>query len=182
MAKRYTKKESQLIEKAIAFLVVEYTKSGFNEKPVIFHSLRVACRLVEAGSPAATVAAAVLHDLLEDSHVTAKQMQKSFGKKITDLVSVVSFKPQIQNKTKQYQEMFKRTQAGGPEALIIKCADILDNSDYYILGNNQAAEQLLMDKLKYFLQIAELQLRKTSLFQDLKKRYQMLLAQMEQLN
>lgn len=179
MTKRYSKKENQLIEKAIVFLVAEYSKSGFNDKPVIFHSLRVACLLAENGSPATTVMAAVLHDLLEDSQVTLRQIEKKFGVNIAKLVSAVSFKPQIQNKIKRYQEMFKRTKAGGSEALMIKCADMLDNSNYYSFGDNEALEQLLMYKLKYFLHIAEPQLKKSSLFRDLKKRYRVLLIQMK---
>jgi GTP pyrophosphokinase len=175
MVKFYSKKDSQLIEQAVIFLVNEYTKSGINEKPVIFHSLRVAFLLAENESPAVTVTAAILHDLLKDSRVTAKQIQKKFGEKIAELVVAASFKSQIKDKVKQYQEMFKRTRVGGQQALIIKCADILDNSNYYSLVNNQTDKQLLIDKQKYFLRIAEPRLKKTPLFQELKKRHRVLL-------
>jgi GTP pyrophosphokinase len=107
--------------------------------------------------------------------VTAKQIQKKFGEKIAELVVAASFKSQIKDKVKQYQEMFKRTRVGGQQALIIKCADILDNSNYYSLVNNQTDKQLLIDKQKYFLRIAEPRLKKTPLFQELKKRHRVLL-------
>lgn len=175
MVKFYSKKDSRLIEKAVIFLVAEYSKSGFNKKPVIFHSLKVACLLAENGSPATTVAAAVLHDLLEDSQVTAKQIQKKFGRKIANLVTAVSFKPKIKGKIKQYQEMFKRTKSAGFEALMIKGADLLDNSAYYNFGTDKATKQLLMDKLMYFLRISKPKLKKTTMFKELRRRHRALL-------
>ncbi len=177
MVNFYSKKDSRLIEKAIIFLVTEYSRSGFNKKPVIFHSLRVACLLAESGLPATTVAAAVLHDLLEDSKVTVKQIQKKFGSKIADLVTAVSFKPEVNDKVKQYQEMFERTRIAGFEALMIKCADILDNSTYYNYNNKKKVECLLVDKLLYFMKIAEPKLKKIRIYKELKMRCQLLLTQ-----
>ena len=179
MEKAYSKKDSQIIENAMIFLMTEYLKSGFNEKPVIFHSLKVACSLAENGSPATTIAAATLHDLLEDSEITIKDLEKKFGKKISNLVSAVSFKTKIKDKKKQYQEMFKRTKNAGKEALMIKCADILDNSNYYRFGNNPEMEKILMQKLEYFIKIAEPKLKNENLFIKLKERQQKLLLEIK---
>ena len=177
MAKRYTKIENGLIEKAIIFLVNEYTKTGFNEKPVIFHSLRVACLLTETDVSVNTVVAAVLHDLIEDSEVRLEQISKEFGIDVATLVDAVSFNPAVANKEEQYREMFERTKKVGREALIIKCADVLDNSDYYSFGNNQDSEKILLDKMSYFLSIAEAQIGTSSLFKKLEERYQELLKE-----
>lgn len=177
MSRPYTKQENELIEKAINFLVKEYNKSGFNEKPVIFHSLRVACRLVEIDAPAPTVAAAVLHDLTEDSKTTLNQISHIFGKEIAQLVDAVSFKPDIEDKKKQYEEMFERTKKAGKQALIIKCADILDNSDYYSFGKNKEPEDLLMNKLNYFLKMAKPVIGKDILFKKLKDKDKTLLSE-----
>ncbi len=179
MGKAYSKKDSQIIENAMIFLMTEYLKSGFNKKPVIFHSLKVACLLAENGSPATTIAAAALHDLLEDSKVTIENLKRKFGKKISNLVSAVSFKKEIKNQKKQYQEMFKRTKNAGKEALMIKCADILDNSNYYLFGNNPGMEKVLMQKLEYFIKIADQKLKNESLFKKLKERHQKLLLEIK---
>ncbi|MFA4872186.1 MAG: HD domain-containing protein [Patescibacteria group bacterium] len=174
MSRRYTEKENRLIEKAIKFLVKEYDKTGFNEKPVIFHSLRVACRLVEIDALPTIVAAAVLHDLTEDSKITLDQVRRGFGDKVARLVGAVSFKSDIADKEKQYKEVFERIEKAGEQALIIKCADILDNSDYYSFGKNKEHENLLMNKLNYFLKIAQPVIGKTILFKKLNKRYKIL--------
>ena len=177
MGKRYIKSENKIIERAILFLVHEYTKTGFNEKPVIFHSLRVACRLVETDSPTITIVAAILHDLIEDSEVKLSQIRKNFGNDVAKLVDAVSFKSNISNKKQQYIEMFKRIKKVGREAFIIKCADILDNSDYYSFGNNQDSEKLLLNKFEYFLTVAESRINNFPLFTVLKRRYYKLLAE-----
>lgn len=67
----------------------------------------------------------------------------------------------------------------GTILLIIKCADILDNSDYYSFGNDQMAERPLTDKLKYFLQVAESRLKTIFLFKNLKKKYRMMSLEMK---
>lgn len=177
MSKKYTKTENKTIEKAIRFLVDEYARSGFNEKPVIFHSLRVACLLVENNAAAKTVVAAILHDLIEDSEVKIESIKKIFGSSVAKLVKAVSFKSDIKDKKRQYQEMFARTKKSGIEALMIKCADILDNSTYYSFGKNKFSEDILMDKLKYFLKISESNLKNFKLFLELKRRQKMLLAE-----
>lgn len=180
MARIYSHQDNELVEKAVVFLVNEYSKTGFNKKPVIFHSLRVACKLAEIGESSSVVAAAALHDLLEDSSVTFKLLQQEFGKGVADLVVAVSFKAKIEDKTRQYQEMLARTKAGGRNALIIKCADLLDNSDYYQLEKNRQARKILLKKLKYFIKLAELQLKNDILFKKLKKRHRELIGKLVQ--
>jgi GTP pyrophosphokinase len=177
MATKYTKDENEIIEKAILFLVTEYEKTGSNEKPVIFHSLRVACKLVEVGASATIVTAAILHDLIEDTNVDFERIKNIFGSDVAKLVDAVSFKPNIVDKEERYKEMFERTKNAGTDALKIKCADILDNSSYYSFGLDQEHEKRLINKLKYFLFIAEPQLDDFPLFQLLNERYQTLLTQ-----
>lgn len=177
MGTRYTKAESEIIEKAIIFLVTEYGKTGFNEKPVIFHSLRVACKLAEIDASATIVAGAILHDLIEDSNVNFEQIKNNFSDDVATLVDAVSFRPNISDKEERYKEMFERTKNAGQEALMIKCADILDNSDYYSFGNNRDSENLLLRKVEHFLTIAEPQISSFFLFRLLKERYQTLLAE-----
>jgi len=171
MGKRYSKAENKLIESSITFLIEEYGKTGFNEKPVIFHSIRVACLLVEASASATTVSAAVLHDLIEDSEVKLSKIRDRFGESVAMLVNAVSFRGDIHDKEKQYIDMFQRTIGAGREAIIIKCADLLDNSDYYGFGNNQMAETLLLNKLEYFIKKAEPAIGTFELFKRLRTRY-----------
>lgn len=171
MGKRYSKAENELIESSITFLVEEYGKTGVNEKPVIFHSLRVACLLVSANASATTVTAAVLHDLIEDSQIELREIKNRFGAEVATLVDAVSFKSVILDKKKQYIDMFQRTIRVGREATLIKCADILDNTDYYSFGNDRASEELLLNKLEYFFKMAKPEIGTFELFRKLRLRY-----------
>ncbi|HEX2787756.1 MAG TPA: HD domain-containing protein [Ignavibacteria bacterium] len=167
----YTKSEIALIEKAISFLVKQYSITGFNKKPVIFHSLKVAYSLIELNLDAEIIIAAILHDLLEDSKVTSKQIQKNFNKDIARLVEAVSFNPYIKDKEEQYIEMFIRTKKAGFPALAVKCADLLDNSNYYQFERNKKSKKLLLDKLSYFLKISKEELKDFLLYKELNSVY-----------
>lgn len=181
MPRRYTKEENDLIETAIKFLVAEYSRSGHNPKPVIFHSLRIGMKLAELGEESKVVASALLHDLLEDSTVSTKQLAEKFGAEIANTVASVSFKPDLTDKREQYREMLARTVAGGLDCMKIKCVDILDNSDYYTFGHDQVSESLLLDKMGNFLSLTANRLKDFSPYQELEKKYQTFLGDFSQI-
>lgn len=112
------------------------------------------------------MAAAILHDLLEDSKITPKQIEKHFNKTISKLVEAVSFNPYIKDKEEQYIEMFIRAKKAGFAALVIKCADLLDNSYYYNLGNKNY-KKILIDKLSHFIEISRMELKDFPLYKKL---------------
>ena len=55
-------------------------------EPYIIHPLNVACIVVELGLDTEAVAAALMHDVVEDTQWTLQQVQKMFGKQIADLI------------------------------------------------------------------------------------------------
>ena len=73
---------------------------------------------------------AILHDVLEDSDVKIGEVEAKFGKKIAKLVEANSFDESIEDKTERYKENFERCRKVGKDALIVKAADIFDNTDY----------------------------------------------------
>jgi (p)ppGpp synthase/HD superfamily hydrolase len=127
--------------------------------------------LSELNLSANTIVAAVLHDLLEDSKVTSKQIEKNFNKEVAGLVEAVSFNSYIKDKEEQYVEMFIRTKKAGFPALAIKCADLLDNSKYYKLVKNKKSKRMLLEKLSYFLKISKQELKELPLYKELNKEY-----------
>ena len=180
MRKKYTKKENDRVESAIIFLTDEYRKSGHNPKPVIFHSLRVAMKLADLGEDSTVVIAALLHDLTEDSEVSLKQISQEFGKEVANLVDSVSFKSEITDKHAQYREMFERVVRAGLPAMKLKCIDILDNSTYYTFGNDKEAEDILLAKLKYFLDITKEHLHNFEFYNELSTKYEKFLLDYKQ--
>jgi GTP pyrophosphokinase len=65
----------------------QFRKSG---QPYIMHSLAVAQILADMGLDATTIAAALLHDVVEDTGVTLDDIQQEFGPKIAELVDGVT--------------------------------------------------------------------------------------------
>jgi len=169
---RYISPEDSLkIEEAINFLVKKYTESGRNPKPVVLHSLRVGIYLLELGYDIDIIIVAILHDLIEDSNVKISDIKKEFGDNIAMWVETVSFKPNINDPIEQYKEMFSRTFAGGKVPMIVKAADLHANSLYYKLVPDLQKQKMLIDKMSYFLEKANL-FNNEPVITQLKVRYQ----------
>lgn len=76
-----------------AYLFAEKTHSNSFRKsgePFIQHPLLVASKLADLHLDEITIAAALLHDIHEDTNTTLPEIEKNFGKKVTTLVEGVS--------------------------------------------------------------------------------------------
>src|ERR671927_1670874 len=62
-------------------------KSG---EPFVYHPLATADILAELHLDPTTIAAAILHDVLEDTDLTKKELKTRFGKEVTDIVDGVT--------------------------------------------------------------------------------------------
>ncbi|MFA7394923.1 MAG: HD domain-containing protein [Candidatus Paceibacterota bacterium] len=142
------------VEKAISYLIEKYNESGKNPKPVVLHSLRVGMYLLEHGYDTDTIIAGVLHDLVEDSDVTVEEIKEKFSPKVAEWIDALSFRPEIEDPTEQYQEMFRRTILAGKIPMIIKAVDILVNSFYIHLIPDLEKQKFLLQKIRYFIDIA----------------------------
>ena len=82
-----TSRDSELLDQAIADINKHHQnqtrKSG---QPLIIHPLRVANYICRAGLDAPTVVAALLHDIIEDTKITHKDIQKRYGNWYADIV------------------------------------------------------------------------------------------------
>lgn len=164
-------KNAREIEEAILFLASNYSKTGNNSKPVVLHSINVSCYLLDKGYGKDIIIASLLHDLIEDSDTGLSDIKSRFGNKIADMISALSFDPDINNKIERYKDMFNRTIKKGKETAIIKCADIYDNSFYIKLVDDKELKNYLVDKIKYFLDISENLIKQESVWDDLNNQY-----------
>lgn len=171
MNKFISPEDSFKIEKAICYLVEKYQESGKNPKPVILHSLRVGMYLLELGYEANVIIAGILHDLIEDSDVSIEDIKNYFSLEIAEWVSAVSFKPQIDDPVKQYQEMFKRTILEGEIPIIIKAIDLLVNSIYIYLIPDLKKQRMLLQKILYFINLT-VSFSSEPVLKELKVRYE----------
>ena len=97
--------------------------------PYIVHPIRVAHTVAEYTDDANVIAAAMMHDVLEDTDVTAEEMRRVFGDAITDLVLEVTDVSRPSDgkravRKERDREHLARSSAGGAT---IKLADLSDN-------------------------------------------------------
>ena len=88
--------------------------------PYIEHVLRVA-RMVREHGDDADVIVALLHDVVEDSDLTVKDLELEFGEEIADAVGLLTKKKDLV--FRDYMEAL----AADSSALYVKLADRLDN-------------------------------------------------------
>ena len=104
-------------------------KSG---EPYIIHPIQVAYTLAEIGLDEATICAALLHDVVEDTDVTNEDLIREFGKEIAEMVAGVTklgklqFTTSEEQQVEDYRKMFL---AMGKDirVILIKLADRLHN-------------------------------------------------------
>ncbi|HEX9816326.1 MAG TPA: HD domain-containing protein [Candidatus Thermoplasmatota archaeon] len=91
--------------------------------PYITHPVRVAQRLQDAGvNKAEILAAAVLHDLIEDTRTQPKEVFARFGPRVASLVDEVSCPPGMTR-----SDFTERIASGSARSVLIRIADRLDN-------------------------------------------------------
>lgn len=159
------------IEGAIKYLVHSFETSGDNPKPVILHSIRVGMDLYNRDYKKCIVIAGLLHDLLEDTDVTPEEIKSKFGKEVTNIVTATTYDESIEDYLDRHYDMYSRCFSLGREAVLVKAADILDNSDYYGEGDSEALQRNLINKLEYFIDASEPYIGNEDIHQELADKF-----------
>ena len=133
-AGRYiSSQECRIIEKAFLLSQKAHTdqfrKTG---EPFIEHPLEVANILVDLHLDAPSLATALLHDVVEDTSITLKEIEKQFGKTVSFLVdgvtklSQISFKSNYEKESENIRKMFV-AMGKDVRVILVKLADRLHN-------------------------------------------------------
>lgn len=104
--------------------------------PYIFHPLHIAEQMDDEIS----VCCALLHDVVEDTCVTMKDLERDFPPEITEVVRLLTHDPAV-----DYFE-YIRALKKNPVARKIKLVDLAHNCD----ETRMAAQSLTRDELQYF--------------------------------
>jgi guanosine-3',5'-bis(diphosphate) 3'-pyrophosphohydrolase len=91
--------------------------------PFVLHPLEVAALLHRSGYPDHVVAAAVLHDVLEDTDTERSQLEARFGAEVSNLVVAVSDDPAIAEEAERKEELRRRVRREGGYAAALYAAD-----------------------------------------------------------
>ena len=102
-------------------------RNGSGGMPYIEHPIAVAELLSERNFGDEVLAAALLHDVVEDSAISIAEVRERFGGKVADLVEALTDDETIEPYERRKDEHRRRVAAAGPDAPAIYAADKLSN-------------------------------------------------------
>ena len=156
----YSGKDLVLLKKAYDFA----RKAHINQKRAsgeeyFIHPCTVAGILVDLGLDAATVAAAFLHDVIEDTPVSEGDIRKEFGEEVLELVVGVTKLDKIQfhSKEEEQAENFRKifvAMAKDIRVIIIKLADRLHNMRSLNFLSNERQQRMAKETLDIYAPLA----------------------------
>ncbi len=156
----YTAEDREMLIKAY-----DYAKEAHaNQKrasgePYFIHPCAVADILMELGLDAATIAAALLHDVIEDTEATAEDIKREFGEEVLDLVSGVTklekivFKSQEEADAENFRKIFV-AMAKDVRVIIIKLADRMHNMRSLNFLSHERQQRMAKETLDIYAPLA----------------------------
>lgn len=153
--KRRTKEDTRIIRKAFDVAVDAHShmrrKSG---EPYIYHPIAVARICVdEMGLGTTAIVCALLHDTVEDTHITLEDIEDLFGKEVRLIIDGLTKIPEVFDETVSIQaENFRKmvlTISDDIRVVLIKLADRLHNMR--TLGSMRHDKQLKIASETKFL-------------------------------
>jgi len=91
--------------------------------PFLLHPLEVSSLLERSHYPDHVLAAAVLHDVLEDTDAERSELEARFGRDVAELVALVSDDPSIPDEEERKDEVRERVRRAGGYAPVVYAAD-----------------------------------------------------------
>ena len=158
--KNYSEKDREVL--MAAYTYAEEMHSGQKRasgEPYFTHPCAVAEILVDLGLDTPSVAAAFLHDVIEDTSATEDDILKRFGKEILTLVDGVTKLDKINYHTHEEEdaENFRKifvAMANDVRVIIIKLADRLHNMRSLNFLSNERQQRIAKETLEIFTPLA----------------------------
>ena len=128
-------------------------------EPYFIHPCAVAEILIDLGLDAETIAAALLHDVIEDTPVTEEDVRREFGDNVLSLVSGVTkldkivFKSQEEEEAENFRKIFI-AMAKDIRVIIIKLADRLHNMRSLNFLSKERQQKMARETLDIYAPIA----------------------------
>ena len=143
---------SDLIQRAAEFARAAHESIGqrrkYTDEPYIVHPRAVAGIVASITDDEQMIAAAWLHDVVEDTPVTIEEIQAEFGLNVARLVEDLTDVSQRQDGNRRQRVAINRehTARAEPRAKTIKLADVIDNLSDIVNQNADFAPKYLREK------------------------------------
>ncbi|WP_375139775.1 HD domain-containing protein [[Pantoea] beijingensis] len=120
----------------------------YTDEPYIVHPAAVAELVRSVTDNETMLAAAWLHDTVEDTASTLGDIESHFGHEVAQLVEMLTDNPQPAAKNRAARKVahFRHTATASPAAQTIKLADIIDNTRSIIYYDASFARIYLVEK------------------------------------
>lgn len=138
----------------------------YSGDPYIVHPIRVADLVASYGGSDDMIAAAYLHDVVEDTDVDIDTIRDVFGDDIASIVCGLTdvSKPGDGNRAVRKAIDRDHSAAASREAQFVKCADIIDNSSD-IADNDPSFWKVYKSEMKLLLDILD-KVKDTDIYRD----------------
>ena len=156
----YTQKETNLIERAFAFAQKAHEgQKRFSGEPYFNHVLETAKILANLNMDATTIAAGLLHDVVEETAIDEKSIENEFGQEAMFLIRGVTKlgKYQYKGLTRHTESLRKFLLAMSQDirVLIIRLADRLHNMRTLEHVREDKRRRIAVETLEIYAALAE---------------------------
>jgi (p)ppGpp synthase/HD superfamily hydrolase len=147
---------SGLVSRALAKATEAHAgqiRNGSGGLPYIEHPRMVAATLAERDYAETTLAAALLHDVVEDSDTTVEDLRAAFGDGVAELVAALSDDDSIEDYRERKQEHRTRVAGVDGDAFAIYAADKLTNLTTIHESIRREGQNAVADEFKVPLEL-----------------------------
>lgn len=155
-----TPEDIAVVEKAYEFSNKAHEgQKRYSGEPYFIHPAATAKNLAEYGMDATTIAAGLLHDAIEDGHVSREEMEKEFGKELLFIVDgVTKLGTHKYRGAERHAESLRRllvATASDIRVLIVKLADRKHNMQTLEHVPEHKRRRIALETLEIYAPIAD---------------------------
>ena len=139
-----------IVDRALAFATIAHgeQKRKYSGEPYIVHPIEVMEIVKTVPHDEAMLAAALLHDVVEDTEVTIAEVRQAFGDDVASLVDDLTdvSKPEDGNRKARKALDREHSAQSSPRAQTVKLADLISNSSDILENDPKFAKIYLAEK------------------------------------